>query len=196
MSSIAQTIAILNFFLLLSGGIGRQQVYRNDEFGIPVPIPEGAQLCSIPEDEHDHGPFFVLGNAEPAACNDKPDGRYIAVFAGYNAVDDTKRLSDFLRWECVEIGGGHCSAAADGLRIAGMKTMAGRVNRNDGWMEVCVVTQAGKADPNFDASVPSINYDLRLHTTGSHLDQDLRTFRAILKTVELSPPAWNTPAEH
>lgn len=80
--------------------IAATQVYRNEEFGISVPIPDGAQLCSIPEDEHTHGPLLVLGNAGPAACNDYPHNRYIVIFAGYNAADVTKRLGDYLRWEC------------------------------------------------------------------------------------------------
>lgn len=70
------------------------------------------------------------------------------------------------------------------------------MNRTDGWIDIIVVTQAGKADPNWDATAPSVNYDLSLHTTGRYLNKDLRTFRAVLNTVRLSPPAWNVPAEH
>ncbi|MFZ0519725.1 MAG: hypothetical protein WAL95_01800 [Candidatus Acidiferrales bacterium] len=69
-----------------------------------------------------------------------------------------------------------------------MRSKAGRVNRADGWIDIFVVTQAGKPDPQFDASVPSVSYDLSLHTTGRHLDEDLRTFREVLSTVKLSPP--------
>lgn len=196
MKPIARTLAILNLLQLFSGAIAGQRVYRNDEYGMTVPIPKSAQLCSFPEDEHDHGPLLILGSDDRTACYDQPHNRYIVVFAGYNAADDTKRLGDFLRWECAEIGGGHCHAAPEGLRIAHMKTRSGRVNRSDGWIDIFVVTQAGKPDPNFDASVPSINYDLRLHTTPRHLGEDLRTFRAVLNTVRLSPPAWNEPAQH
>jgi hypothetical protein len=187
-SPTARTLAILNLFLLLSGGIGGQRVYRNDEFGISVPIPEGAQLCSIPEDEHDHGPLLILGSPDPAACNDQPHNRYIAVFAGYNAADVTKRLGDYLRWECAGSVRGHCRPAPEALHIAGMKTRSGRVNQTDGWIDIIVVTQAGKPDPNWDAMAPSVNFELSLHTTARYFDEDLRTFRAVLNTVRLSPP--------
>jgi hypothetical protein len=68
-----------------------------------------------------------------------------------------------------------------------MTTQAARVNRPDGWIDVIVVSQAGKPDRAFDPSVPSINYDVGLHTTPQYLDEDLRIFRAVLNTVRLSP---------
>jgi hypothetical protein len=69
-----------------------------------------------------------------------------------------------------------------------MATKAGRVNRSDGWIDVIVVTQAGKPDPAFDPSVPSVNYDLTLHTNPRYFEEDLRIFRTILSTVRLAPP--------
>lgn len=58
----------------------------------------------------------------------------------------------------------------------------------DGWIDIFVVTQAGEPDPDFDASVPSVNYDLSLHTKPNHLDADLRVFRTVLQMIRLSSP--------
>jgi hypothetical protein len=56
-----------------------------------------------------------------------------------------------------------------------------------GSIQILVVTQAGKPDPDFDASVPSINYALSLYTDASHLDEDLAVFRAVLNAVKIAP---------
>lgn len=187
MSPLARNVALLILFLLQSARTVRPQFYRNGEFGVTIPIPTNALLCSFPHDEHDHGPLMLLGGADPNACNDQEHNRYIVIFASYNAVDTTKRLGDYLRSECTGIGRGPCRLAPRDLQIAGMRSKAGRVNRADGWIDIFVVTQAGKPDPQFDPSVPSVNYDLSLHTTERHLDEDLRTFREVLATVRLSP---------
>jgi hypothetical protein len=162
------------------------RVYHNEEFGITLPVPEATLLCAFPP-QHDHGPVFMLGGVDNHACFDLERNRVIDIFASYNASDDTKKLLDFLRWECTAIAKHPCDLPPEGLRIKGRTAAAGRVDGADGWINIFVVTQAGKPDPAFDASVPTINYDLRLHTTPQHLDEDLRLFRAILATVRLSP---------
>jgi hypothetical protein len=177
----------LFFFLMAAfmsnAATAKQQVYRNEEFGITLSIPDSALLCPIPEGEHDHGPVMLLGTAKANGCSDVVSSRSIWIFAGYNAADDTKKLQDFLKWQC----GGPCLPPPSGLRVTGLASAAARVNRSEGWIDIIVVTQAGKPDPNFDPSVPLINYDLRLHTRPEHLEKDLRVFRTVLETVRLSP---------
>ena len=185
---LARNAVLLILLLLQSARAVGPQVYRNGEFGVTIPIPTNALLCSFPEDEHDHGPLLLLGGADPKACDDQERSRYIVIFASYNAVDATKRLGDYLASECTGIGRGPCRLAPRDLQIAGMRSKAGRVNRTDGWIDIFVVTQAGKPDPQFDATVPSVNYELMLHTSARHLDEDLHTFREVLSTVRLSPP--------
>ena len=170
------------------------ELYRNEEFGIAVSAPTGALLCPTLENEHDHGPIFILGPAQAKACDDVEGNRTIVVFAGYNAAEVSKRLDDFLKWICANVANGHCRPAPSGLQITGLPSKAARVNHSDGWIDIIVVTQAGKPDPNFDASVPLINYDLRLHTKARFLDEDLRIFRAVLATIRLSPDQ-TTPKE-
>ena len=170
---------------LVSAATAEPQGYRNEEFGIAVSAPTGTLLCPTLED--DHGPIFILGPAQTKACDDVEYNRSIIVFAGYNAYVGTKRLDDFFRWECANLVKRRCRPAPSGLQITGLPSEAGRVNHADGWIDILVVTQAGKPDPNFDASVPLINYDLRLHTKARFLNEDLRTFRAVVRTIQLYP---------
>lgn len=164
------------------------QVYRNAEFGIIAQVPTGAFLCPVPDDEHDHGPVFLLGPAKAADCEAAESRRSISIFAGYNAAQLTKRLPDFLRWECVHVGKARCQPTND-LGIAGTSSLAGTVKHSDGWIEFLVVTQAGRPDPAFDPIAPRINYLLGLHTDAQDSPTDLVTFRAVLQTIRLSPPA-------
>ena len=162
-------------------------IYHNEEFGITVPVPEHTLLCSFPP-QHDHGPVLMLGGVSNQACFDLDRNRAIVIYATYNASDDTKKLLDFLWWECTSIAKHPCGPPPEGLRIKGRTAAAARVDGTDGWLDIFVVTQAGKPDPAFDASVPTINYDFSLRTTAGHLDEDLPIFRAVLATVRLSPP--------
>jgi hypothetical protein len=187
--ALARFFGFLFASFLLSPQAPKTQVYRNDEFGITVSVPKGTLLCLFPEDQHDHGPVFLIGDADQKACHDMSHDRYVLIFASYNAIEETKKVGDFLKEQCTGVGGGPCRPAPKGLSISGMATKAARVNRADGWIDIIVVTQAGKPDPAFDSSVPSINYDLGLHTTAAYLDEDLRIFRAVLSTVRISPSA-------
>jgi hypothetical protein len=130
----------------------------------------------------------MLAGGNNQACFDLQRNRAIVIFASYNASDQTKKLLDFLSWECTGIAKHPCGLPPAGLRIKGRIAAAARVDREDGWTDIFVVTQAGKPDPAFDPSVPSINYDFSLRTTAGHLDEDLRIFRGVLATVRLSPP--------
>jgi hypothetical protein len=184
------TVATVMVVVLLSAATKEPQVYRNEEFGIMLPVPYGALLCPTPDDEHDHGPTVLLGTnvVKKNACSDMAHSRSIDIFAGYNAADATKKLQDYFKSECTtETVKTRCRPAPSNLQIDRLPSMSGRMNLSDGWIDIIVVTQAGKPDPDFDASVPSVNYDLRLHTTTKHLKDDLPIFRKVLETVKLSP---------
>lgn len=181
--SLIRFFSFLVVVVAVTVAAAEPQVYRNREFGIIVPVPKGALLCSTPAGQHDHGPIFLLGSSDAKGCDDSERHRAIVIFAGYNAADVTRKLQDFLRWEC----NGSCGVAPAGLRVAELPSAAARVNRSGGWMDIIVVTQAGKSDPASDPPVPSINYDLRLHTRARNLDEDLRTFRTVLRSIRLSP---------
>lgn len=182
--------AMFLVILWLVPGNARPRVYRNAEFGMTMPIPDGV-ACMAPPGEHDQGPTFLLGHAGKEACDDLDRierSRYIEIFAGYNAVDATKTLPRFFRSQCRATGGVTCSTAPMEIGIPHMRTMAGEVAHPNGWVDVIVVVQAGKPDPAFDPNVPFVNYDLRLHTRREDLRNDLSTFREVLRTIRLSPP--------
>jgi hypothetical protein len=172
---------------LLSAATEKPQIYRNAEFGITLPVPGGVMLCASPKGERDHGPLMVLDPSQAKGCNDAEGGRIVEVFASFNAVQATKTLKKLLQSECTGAGKGQCQPAPTGLQIGGLHSAAGSVSDSNGWIDIIVVTQAGKPDPAFDASVPSVNYVLRLHTREEHREADLRTFRTVLQTIKLFP---------
>lgn len=190
-----RTIAVCVAVVVSAAGLGgrpaRPLVYRNAEFGITLPVPRGAFLCPTPSGEHDQGPVLLLGAAGEEGCRGVEEvelHRYIEVFAGYNESYVTKTLPRLLRWDCRHLADGPCGAAPSGLRLAGLHSLAGMASGPHGWVYVIVETQAGKPDPDFDPSVPSINYSLTLHTTRKSLERDLRVFRRVLRTMRISPP--------
>jgi len=174
---------------MFSGVAERPQTYRNNEFGITLPIPNGVMLCPNSEDVHDHGPLMLLGSTNVKRCTDAEWGRYIEVFGMGNAADATKTLDKFFQSSCADpdTGEGECGPPPPDLQIPGMEIAAGTVKHANGWADIIVVTQGGKLDPAFDASVPSINYVIRLRVNEAHRETDLRIFRTVLQTIRLSP---------
>lgn len=170
------------------GGAEKSLVYRNPEFGITVPVPSGTLSCPTSVNEHDHGPVFLVNATDTKGCHSLDHNRYIGIFASYNAVDETKRIYDFLNSECQGVYGGPCDRAPARLYVRGLRSASARVSERSGWLDVVVVTQAGKPDPLYDATVPSVNYDINLHTKPPYLDEDLRIFRELLRTIRLAPP--------
>lgn len=88
--------------------------------------------------------------------------------------------------DCVGFFKVFCGPAPKGLAVARLMSKSGRVSEGD-WTDILVVTQAGKPDPTFDPTVPSINYDLRLHTDRADLQVDLQVFRTVLQTIRIAP---------
>ena len=189
MVKLSRILIICVILCVTAGAAPRKSIYRNGEFGITLPIPSGALLCVPPADAHgiDHGFQMLLGTKDAGLCRRSSGKRYMSAFASYNVADDTKLLHDLLEWSCQSQVKKACSAAPAGLNIPRMKTEAGRFDRLDGSIEIIVVTQAGKPDPDWDASVPSINYKFMLNTDAQHLEEDLPTFRKMLTVVKIAP---------
>jgi len=172
-----------------------KSVYGNKEYGVFLHIPPGAWLCPTEGNGIDHGPTLLLGSEDARVCRSYSNQkRRVVIFAGYNAAEKSKTLHSFLNSQCEyaplawKEPGAVCGPAPADLTVNGLPSEAARINPSNGWIEIIVVTQAGKPDPDFDASVPSINYNLSLYTDASHLDEDLTVFRAVLKAVKLDPP--------
>ncbi|HEY6467019.1 MAG TPA: hypothetical protein VIY69_13560 [Candidatus Acidoferrales bacterium] len=174
--------------LISSASLGDQKrtVYRNDEFGITLKVPQDALLCAQPTGEHDHGPSMLLGTDDLKGCGDLENRRSIWVFGSYNINDEAKSLGRFLRWLCSDEQGRGCDTAPSGLRVTGLPSMAGEAS-HAGWIDIIVGTKAGKPDPTFDPSVPSMNYTIQLHTEKQYLAEDLRVFRTVVRTIRIAP---------
>ncbi len=165
-------------------------IYRNHQYGIRLQIPSGTLACMAPVYEGngaDHGVQILLGTKDGSLCSKSSGKRYIDVWAAYNAVEDTKILHDYLEDACESVVKKACSPAPANLHINGLKTEAGRSDRPDGSIEIIVATQAGKPAADFDTSVPSINYEVNLSTDTQNLDNDLKIFRTVLKTIKIAP---------
>ncbi|MGP8252829.1 MAG: hypothetical protein ACLQHF_12400 [Terracidiphilus sp.] len=170
--------------------LAQTRVYRNSEFGFEVPIPHGLYLFRPHEmNGIDHGRQFFFKPTSVEDCNHGGCDRYIEVDAYCNCTVDTAKLHDLLEHECTVFGGAECLDPPKGLMVKGMASESARAKLRDGRVEILVVTQAGKPDPNFDASVPSINYSIILLTNNEHLEEDLRFFRIILRTIRFFPPS-------
>lgn len=123
----------------------KSAIYRNPEFGIVLPVPAGALLCTTPKGEHDHGPYMLLDTADTKGCHDLEHNRSIDVFASYNVSEDSKKLTDLLKGQCSEFAGGPCGPAPPDLGIPKLPSAAGRVDRSDGWIDIVVATQSQPA---------------------------------------------------
>jgi hypothetical protein len=174
-----------------TGAVSQSRIYRNPEFGISLPIPSRTLPCTPPVYEGngiDHGPQILLATQDATLCGKSSGKRYMEVFASITSTEEEKTLRGNLESRCEFEIKQTCSAAPADLQIKGMKTEAGRLDRPDGSIEIILVTMAGKPDPDFDSSVPAFNYELSLNTDAQHLDEDLKVFRLILKTIKIVPP--------
>jgi hypothetical protein len=186
----------LLLLLCTAAAAQQNQTYRNREFGIVLPIPTGTLPCIPPfyrGNGIDHGPQIMLGTNDPSLCSKSSGKRYMDVFASYTTTDEEKSLDTYLRSPCADLPpiendpSAVCGPAPADLGVNGLPSRAARINHSNGWIELIVVTQAGRPDPDFDPSVPSISYEFGLYTDASHLEEDLAVFCAMLKTIKLAP---------
>jgi hypothetical protein len=187
LSRVLVGLLILGFAV---GAVSQKSVYRNPEYGIVLPIPTGTLPCIPPIYEGngaDHGPQILLGTKDASLCSASSGKRYVNVFASYNSAYPTMSLQTLLATECQFETKSLCTAAPAGLGFGRLKSIAGRSDRPDGSIEIIVATQAGRPDPDVDASAPSINYELFLHTDLQHFEEDLVVFRALLETIRIRP---------
>jgi len=170
----------------------RRAPYRNLEYGIVLPIPRGTLPCIPPLYEGngaDHGPQILLGTNDASLCSKSSGKRYVNVFASYNSSYPPMSLQTLLATECQFTFNAACAPAPADLRFGKLKSVAGRLNRPDGSIEIIVAAQAGNPSPNVDASAPSISYEASFHTDLQHFEEDLLVFRTLLKTIRITPPA-------
>ncbi len=188
--NLSRVLIGLLVFWSAAWAASQKPIYRNQQYGILLPVPPGALPCMPPiymGSGADHGVQMLLGTDDATLCSKSTGKRYMDVWASYTVTDEEKTLHGYLESECEIDVQRKCSSAPEGLQINGLKTEAGRLDHSDGSIEIILVTQAGKPDPDFDASVPAISYSLSLITDKQHLKQDLTAFRAMLKAIRIAP---------
>jgi hypothetical protein len=183
-----RVVSLIFLFTLPLGVAAQSNVYRNHQFGYEVPIPTGLYLFSPHEmNGVDHGRQLFFKPTKVEDCNHGRCDRYIEFDAYYNVSDKTLKLHDFFENECTVFGGKKCLPPPDDLKIEGLPCESAKVNLPDGRIEFLVVTQAGKPIPNYNPTVPSINYSVILLTTKEHMDEDMKFYRLILETIRIAP---------
>lgn len=190
MICLAWAAVLLGAIAMHAQAASPPKFYRNNEFGVRVPVPKEGFLCASPKDEHDHGFAILLGGGRSEDCRGDGRHRSVVLFAFYNVLeDDTEHLPGLLKMGCEGrqsgrgISGG-CPSGPAGLEIPGLAIATGTVKSPDGWIDLVVVTQAGEPTAD-EPNKPLVNYIFSLCTRPEHLDEDLKVFRIILQTVKL-----------
>jgi hypothetical protein len=157
--------------------------YANPAFGFTLELPKGLAPCETEDDASDHGPIVPLDPRDAETCSDKTS-RNISIFAWTR--HDTATLQDFLKSECDLAGS--CLTAPDGLRVADFRSTSYRIDHEDGWIDIVVLTQGartGHGPGQGQGQATPVNYSVKLYTDQAHLAGDLGIFKAVLRTIQL-----------
>jgi hypothetical protein len=180
-------LSIVAFLIAIPFAIvANDSQYANSEFGFVVEVPPGAPTCRSEAPEHDAGiDIFLDSGAE--GCEELQRRPFIGVNASYNAMlaptaDDVLKLT-------VGRPSGKQGIAPTQLQINGRKSAASRWDRDDGWIDIRVVTQAGtwpSGAEDRDEAVPYVNYTVILHTMPKRLEGDVALLRTVLSEIRIS----------
>jgi hypothetical protein len=177
-------IASVLLGLLLQSAEAR--TYRNPEFGMVIPLPAGQPACSG-SPQRNHGIRVFLDPNDKQGCpGPERNRRAMGIFAYFNVVDATKYLTDYLQSECRDALKGQCFPAPMGLRFGPYRSISGRVDHHDGWIDIVVVAQGPIQLPDNPTGV--VNYSVSLQTDRPHFMQDLSSFRRFLRSIRLIRP--------
>jgi hypothetical protein len=159
--------------------------YANPVFGFTLELPKGLAPCETADDADDHGLIVPLDPRDAESCSDNTS-RNISIFAWTR--HDTATLQELLKSECDLAGS--CVAAPDGLRVADYKSTSYRVDHDDSWIDIVVLTQGDRSGhgPAHGQARP-VNYSVKLYTDKAHLTHDLVLFKAVLRTIQLRSAA-------
>ncbi len=176
-------VAAMLFVIYTSAA--KATAYVNPAFGFTLELPNGLAPCDTADDADDHGPIVPLDPRDAESCSDKTS-RNISIFAWTR--HDNATLQDFLKSECDLAGS--CLTAPDGLRVADFRSTSYRVDHDDGWIDIVVLTQGARTGhgPGHGQATP-VNYSVKLYTDQAHLAGDLGIFKAVLRTIQLRSAA-------
>jgi hypothetical protein len=163
--------------------------FQNPEFRFSVEVPDSDTTCHGQPYEHDHGLDILLDSGRNG-CEALQSRPHIGIYAAYNTTFDAGVDAELQR-DCkgvpVKLG-----TSPPPLRLGNGPSGVCRLDRDDGWIDIRVVTQAGEwpgkhVDP--EDATPYINYTVLLHTTPQRLKNDLAELRTVIGTVHIFPAA-------
>jgi len=172
--------------LPLDAGAAAWQQLQNKEYGFSVTIPGRAISCEEASGGHPDG-FSVLLNPTSQGCRSRVPQPYVGLFGEYNVIYDDSPAKAMSRL-CQPEQSGLSVAKSPGLAFPGHISTACEKHAKSGWIDLFVVAQAGQWPPGGDEKpgTPYINYIAQLHTTPKRLAEDLKTFKKILATAQIS----------
>jgi hypothetical protein len=161
------------------------QTYTNSAFGFSVDVPAGTPTCRSEPTQPDHGLDMFLDSG-PDGCEKLQTRPYLGVYAEYNAA--MSPTPDAVLDGLNHLKGIHRGAAPE-LQIPKRPSAVARVDRDDGWVEIWVVTQAWNWPPPAEESDLSyVNYIVTLNTTPQRLERDLPRLRTLLRRIKIVEP--------
>lgn len=185
---VTRAIAAVTLVLLLHAPSSQAKPYHNPEFGIDVELPNDLPANDGSGDGHDHGPVICLDADDAQECSEAEHRRFIGISGWFNVLDEMETLEDYLHWTCTKLLKGRCVPAPRGLRIGAGPNAVARVNHANGWIDIDVLTQGGRApDQAADDPTGAVNYSAWLHTDRAHMKADFRRFKSVLRSVRLTP---------
>jgi hypothetical protein len=154
-----------------------------EEYGVRVAFPGPIEACQGLSWTHLHG----WGMPIEGTCKDAR--RSMGVWADWNAsFDRSPEEAAYCSRDDLERG------ARLGLSFPGRRSATCRTDDPGGGIHIKVATQAWRwrerdENPDPGLQAPRVNYSAYLVTTPATFEQDLGRFRAMLRTVQIFPPA-------
>lgn len=169
------------------------RVVTNAEYGVTITLPADVTVCGATSWTHPHGFYAWLDR--PTDCDAttaKVDTvmRAMSVWADYNAafIPDLARAKALY---CDDDPGAQADADRFGaLSVPGHESVQCLTIDAEGAIEIDIYAAAGGPwcdGPDPDCAAPYAIYRVSLQTVEAALEDDLRTFRAMLQSATLEP---------
>jgi hypothetical protein len=157
----------------------------NEEYRFSVEFPESARVCEATSGSHPHG-FYARLNSKDCHSSE-PNISVISVNAYNNATFEVSPEQE-IDGLCRKEKAGHDSDAFKDITFAGRHSANCRREREDGSIDIYVVTQAGRWPGKHESQEfesPFVNYMASLHTTQAFISGDLTKFRRVLSSIRI-----------
>ena len=164
----------------------------NLEYKFSVTFPAGETVCPAMSGDHPHGFFVRFGSRSSGCSSPSVDSELSAINVhAYSNATFEQTPREEVSGLCGR-GNGRDEpahrASLKALTFGDRLSAACEITRDDGSIDIYVVTQAGKWPQGSESSGPNapyVNYTASLHTTPKQLARDLLAFRLVLKSIRI-----------